>query len=101
MLRWNRLALVFGIFLAVNGSRADIFVPADYPTAQAAINAASTGDVIHLAAGRYPETLIINKSLTLAGSGTNNCVLYSQTNVPLIAITGPATVVLSDFEING
>ncbi|HXF09405.1 MAG TPA: hypothetical protein VN625_01380, partial [Desulfuromonadaceae bacterium] len=87
--------------MAVTGSKADIFVPADYPTIQAAINAAAPGNVIHLAAGRYLETLTINKSLTLAGSGTNNCVLYCATNIPLIAITGPATVALSDFEING
>jgi len=95
------LALVLGIFLAFARSKADLFVPADYSSIQAAINAASPGDTIHLAAGRYSETLTINKNLTLAGSGTNNCVLYCQTNIPLITITGPAAVTLSDFELNG
>ena len=101
MFRSDRLTFVIGIFCAVTASRADIFVPADYPTIQAAIDAASPGDTIHLAAGRYSETLAINKTLTLAGSGTNNCVLYCQTNIPLVAITGPATVTLSNFEVNG
>jgi len=81
--------------------RADIYVPSDYPTIQAAINAASAGDVIHLAAGRYHEALVITQSVTLAGSGTNNCVLYGSTNVPLVSITGPGMVTLSGLEING
>jgi len=103
MFRSDRLRWVFGIgiFCAVIGSRADILVPTDYPTIQAAIDAAAPGDTIRLAAGRYTETLVINKSLILAGSGTNNCVLYCQTNIPLVAITGPAAVTLSNFEING
>lgn len=81
--------------------RADIFVPTDYPTIQGAINASSAGDVIHLAAGRYHEALVITQSVTLAGSGTNNCVVYGSTNVPLVSIIGPGTVALSGFEING
>jgi len=82
-------------------TRADIYVPGDYPTIQAAINAASGGDVIHLAAGRYHEALVITQSVTLAGSGTNNCIVYASTNVPLVSITGPGAVTLSGFEING
>lgn len=101
MLRSHRSWLTLVIVSVFTVSRADLYVPADYSTIQAAINAASPGDTIHLAAGRYSETLAINKSLTLAGSSTNNCVLYCETNIPLITITGPATVTLSDFEING
>lgn len=89
------------LVLVVPQSKADIFVPTDYATIQSAINAALPGEVIHLAAGRYAETLTINKSLTLTGSGTNNCVVYSSTNIPLVNITGPGTVTLSNFEING
>jgi len=93
--------LFLAFAFAVSKANADIFVPADYSTVQAAINAANSGDVIHLAAGRYQEALTINKSLTLVGSGTNNCVVFSSTNVPLISIVGPGTVTLSNFEING
>src|SRR5690348_4675412 len=91
-----------GLFLLLPGSKANtIFVTNDYPTIQAAIDAAAPGDVIYLDAGKYPAILTINKSLSLIGSGTNNCVIYNCTNIPLISITGPATVTLSNFQLTG
>jgi hypothetical protein len=89
--------------LATFAAKADLFVPGGYPTIQSAINAAAPGDVIHLAGGMYPETLTIAKSLSIIGSGTNNCTVYScPTNgSPLISITGPAAVTLSGFTLVG
>lgn len=102
-LRPGRAGVGAFVLLSLNALdlKADIFVPADFATIQAAINAASPGDVIHLAAGRYAETLTINKTLTLTGSSATNCVVYSSTNIPLVNITGPGTVTLANFEING
>jgi pectin methylesterase-like acyl-CoA thioesterase len=46
-----------------------IHVPADYPTIQAAVNAAGSNDTIQIASGVYAgQVLISNKSLTLSGS---------------------------------
>ncbi len=47
-----------------------IHVPADFPTIQAAINAASPGNVISVAAGKYLENLTVNKVITLKGAGS-------------------------------
>ena len=78
-----------------------INVPAGYGTIQAAINAANPGDTIAIAAGRYNEDLTIPKPLTLLGSGTNTCVLYATNTPSVVSITGPGTVQLANFEING
>src|SRR6185312_11512567 len=39
-----------------------------YCTIQAAVNAASPGDIINVAAGTYSELVTVNKALTLTGA---------------------------------
>jgi len=48
-----------------------IRVPQDYPTIQQAINAANPlgGSRIEVAAGTYPENLVVDRRLDLVGSG--------------------------------
>ena len=45
------------------------YVPDDYPTIQAAVDAASAGDTIIVRNGTYTETVEVNKSLILKGEG--------------------------------
>src|SRR5690349_21616061 len=46
----------------------DLTTHLDYSTIQAAVNAANPGDVIQVDAGTYPESVTINKALTLDGA---------------------------------
>ncbi|MGQ9546119.1 MAG: CFI-box-CTERM domain-containing protein [Dehalococcoidia bacterium] len=60
------------------------YVPSVYPTIQEAIDAASDGDTIIVAAGLYKESIVIDKSLTLQGA---------QAGVDARTRSGPETIV--------
>ncbi len=60
----NYLADVLHTFYVLQNT---IRVPEDYPTIQAAINAASPGDRISVAVGTYNEHIVVNKRLTIVG----------------------------------
>ncbi len=53
-----------------------------YTSIQAAINAASPGATITIGAGSYFENVVVNKSLTLKGSGVET-VIYPATSMPI------------------
>lgn len=82
MLMFVRLFLGLAASAPVVGIAADRRVPADYPTIQAAVNAAQTDDTIHIAAGIYTgQVLIVSKTLTLIGQpGT---ILRATTSMPI------------------
>ncbi len=56
---------------------AAIKVPDDFPTIQAAINAANEGETILVAAGLYPENLVITRGLTLSGGWDNSFIVQT------------------------
>ena len=123
----TRVFLTFALCVLIVGSwatgalAADIYVPADYATIQAAVDtAASSGDVIHVAAGTYREQVKIDgKSLDLIGAGIGSTIIeavdagsrttYSitqwtgspRTIDACIGVVGPATVNISDLTVDG
>jgi len=74
---------------------------------QAAIDAASSGDVICLAEGEWEEHLSIEKSITLRGAEDGVTIRGYEANVPVVTVYFPAegneqkAVVLQELTITG
>ena len=107
-MRWFTLLLIGCV--SVQSSAADINVPADHLTIQAAILAANTGDVVIVAPNTYPESIdFLGKAITVRSTDPNDPVVVMQTIidgtgfdhvVQCVSGEGPDTV-LSGFIITG
>jgi len=67
-------------------------VPGDYATIQAAINAASPGDIIEVRAGEYNESLTLDKPVTLVAERFDE--INPVNNTTIIDGGGGATTIL-------
>jgi hypothetical protein len=70
-------------------------VPAQYPTIQAAVDAASPGDAIQVRAGTYAEQLLLTKDLTLEGAGRDSTTI-SPPATPLVPFAGSLPGVITN-----
>ena len=80
----------------------DIYVPADHTTIQGAINAASSGDTIQVAAGTYNEgALVFDKDdITLIGSGADTTtIITSSNNYGVYVQSGVDYITIKNFTI--
>lgn len=75
-----------------------ITVPDDYPTIQAAINAAISGDTIYARSGLYYENVILNKTVSLIGEDNNTTIIDGSGFESVIHIFAD-DVVVADFTI--
>jgi hypothetical protein len=83
------IILLTMIAVPASGARVkttSISVPGDYPTIQAAVNAASAGDTITVAAGTYNEQVVITKTLTIQGAGDSTVIKPSQATANTFAL---------------
>jgi parallel beta-helix repeat protein len=79
-----------------------IVVPTDYPTIQAAIDAAPDNSTITVKPGNYAECITIRKSLNLIGSGADSTTIESIGQAHTVEIPpGVNNVVLEGFTIQG
>jgi len=82
------LAVFFTLHAPLIASSAEIYVPADYPTIQQGILAASDGDTVIVADGVYTGTG--NKNLSFGGKA-----------ITLVSESGPETCIIDCMEDRG
>jgi hypothetical protein len=91
------------VFAPSVGFSATIYVPDDYATIQAAIDAASDGDTVIVRPGSYVENLgITGKGITLKsekGPAVTHLDGNRNANVVAITVTGSTPVTLDGFTI--
>jgi parallel beta-helix repeat protein len=79
--------LLLSLNIRLARAPATIIVPDDYPTIQAAINAASDGDTIFVKNGTYYENVIVNKSLSLFGESRDSTIVDGNKSGTVVTIT--------------
>lgn len=92
-----------------DGSDTCTVVNSNCSTIQGAINAATSGDTINVAAGNYPENLTLGKSLTLEGAqaGVDACgraaneSVIATSGTLLTLQTGSADSIIDGFTFSG
>jgi Secretion system C-terminal sorting domain/Right handed beta helix region len=101
----KRLMLLAAVCASIPMLRAQTVktVPGMYTSIAAAIAAASSGDTISIAAGRFDEQLRIAKTLTLIGAGRDVTMIHDAANSPdsTALFIDNASVVLRNIQFVG
>jgi parallel beta-helix repeat protein/predicted outer membrane repeat protein len=82
------LLLSLSLVTAVPAQGADIDVPGDYATIQAAIDAATAGDTIYVAANTYSEDITLVDEVDVLGAGASVTIIYGSHTGPVVQADG-------------
>jgi len=95
------ITAAFGIALVAGSSaRAnEIHVPGDYFTVTAGVANATAGDTVVIAAGFYPENVVVGKNLTIRGAGTGSTIMEGQGLDSVFTVVSGADVTFEDLTI--
>jgi parallel beta-helix repeat protein len=80
---------------------ATINVPADQPTIQAGIDAASEGDTVLIEVGLYVENITIDKPIHLIGQAKNSTIIDGSGTENVILVTSDKVQIMNLSIING
>jgi len=89
---------MFGLTINITANPGTIRVPADVKTIQEAINRASPGDTILVAAGTYFERIKVNKTVTLIGESAQTTIIDGNKQGIIVNITA-SNVQIMNFTI--
>jgi hypothetical protein len=83
-------------------SKRRLDVPHDYPTIQAAVDAADPGDTVRVAAGEYSESVVMRPGVCLLGSGSKRTILDAHgEGRRLVDLSAAPGSVVSGFTFRG
>jgi hypothetical protein len=92
--RFYSLALLPALLFATPALAVTWNVPGDFPTIQQAINASSSGDVVLVAPGVYPENIVV-------GAAQNGIKIHSSAGAGVTTIDGGAAGTVASFSSVG
>lgn len=93
------LSLVVLPSATVKAQSKTIVVPNDYTTIQSAIDHANNGDTVFVKKGYYPETLVVNKSISVIGEDRNLTIIDGQEKPRSVIILEADNIVFSSFTL--
>ena len=98
------LLIVFAVFAqaAVARGLAEVIqVPRDYDTITAALAAAPDHSIIKIAGGRYRETLVVERPVTLRGDEEDEAILAAIGDAAVISVLDTEAVTIEGLTIVG
>lgn len=97
------IALILALSLSATSAALVVViqVPGDYATITEALAAAPDHAVIEIAAGTYPEALVINRPVSLRPAGSGEVLLSPTADEPVITVRDASAVTIEGLTIVG